>query len=150
MAIITLFLLLFGDSVLGPIHRTYLLSISGKVRNKAIYPFMSHSNHENFLSIKDTKMLWSRSYGQAGEWTKNGLSRDGQRMWQITREQRNEAVIKCIMLGINMTKNKKDSSCEYLQLRSPWRSENSWSSKWELDSSRVWNWQKSFAKVLRN
>lgn len=71
MAITTLFMLLFGDSVLGPVHRNYLPSICGQIRNKPIYPvFMCHSNHENFLSIKDTRSSEAGAMGRLVNETK--------------------------------------------------------------------------------
>lgn len=147
MAIFTLFLLVFGDSVLGPVRRSYLPSICGQVRNKPIYPFMCHSNYEHKRYKTSSE---AGAMAQAGEWTESGSSCDSDKTWQNTRGHRNKAIRKCIMLWINTTKDEIDVSYGCLQLRSPRRSENTWSPKGEeLDPRRVCNWRRSLLQRVQ-
>lgn len=70
--------------------------------------------------------------------------------WQNTRGHRNKAIGKCIMLWINTTKDEIDVSYGCLQLRSPRRSENTWSPKGEeLDPRRVCNWRRSLLQRVQ-
>lgn len=89
MAIFTLLLLVFGDSVLGPVRRSYLPSICGQVRNKPIYPFMCGSNYEHKRYKTSSE---AGAMAQADERTKNGLSCDSDKTQGDTEIKQSENV----------------------------------------------------------